>query len=239
MSIVTEILTNEQIHDLWGAGFTVLPRLVDPFELPQHLIPRGMVYQWNETPDQPGWRPVPYQRHDGYFGPAGMAGDIELSGLHLCEQAAAKREEAIEKARAKAHSAAMDWRDKTAADGFSGHVRTARQTIVGDLEDDEIVKVGEQATPYLTTTKTIETTTQVPMDMLPHMTAVFNERDRLSADVVLPDRTLKPGPIADRFYAAVDADKGAPWWPTLYAILLPIAVENVRNSLKSQESSDE
>ena len=44
--------------------------------------------------------------------------------------------------------------------------------------------------------------------------------------------TLKPGKIADLFHAAVEDNErdgtSFQWWPTLRAILLPMAVDNVR-----------
>jgi len=67
--------------------------------------------------------------------------------------------------------------------------------------------------------------------MTPYMGQIFAERDRLKEEILLPDRNLKPGAIADKFYRAIDHNPEAPWWPTLHAILLPIAIENVRRSL--------
>jgi hypothetical protein len=69
------------------------------FEVPEEIIPAGMVYQWFRTevygmPDtnrraqraeRNGWRPVPASRHDGLFMPPGHQGAIELEGQRLYE----------------------------------------------------------------------------------------------------------------------------------------------------------
>lgn len=226
--------TFQQIQDLWGLGFTVSRRNADPFEIEQRLIPRGRSYQWNDRPDQDGWRPVPFSRHPGVFAPWGTGGDepIVVGGLYLCERPEQQVIDAREEARRAASKQVTDWAKGVADFGFSGSVR------VGDAVSDVGLSDGSASRHdgYTTRNKTIETTVKVPMAMLPHMGAVYAERDRLVGEVVLPDRTLKPGPVADAFYSAVDADKSAPWWPTLHAILLPIAVENVRKFLKETEN---
>jgi hypothetical protein len=249
MGLVTEILTYDQLHDLWGAGYTIVRRPVDRYEVDQKLVPAGKVYQWNPVKSdgldvkQPeGWTPVPYSRHEGVFAPWGMPGNIEFGGLALCEKDKEQAEEFHRASHAKAHQNVEDWLNKTGA-SFSGGVTVGADTkVVGDkdlarkISGIEISEDGEMA--QVGATKTIETIVRIPGDMTPHIAAIFAERDRLEAEVVRKDRTLVPGPIADKFYEAIDANKGAPWWPTLRAILLPIAVDNVRASLK-KEPTDE
>lgn len=235
MSSVTEILTTDQIHDLWGAGYTILPRNrhPDPFFVPQEMVPRGRSYQWwhlvhdkfHFERRNSGWAAVPASRHDGYFMPFGHVGDIEVNGLGLFEKSWFEVDQEQTKNTAAALELIEEWRKKTGA-LFSGDIKVgSEKTFIGEhvatfARDDG--------------TKTIETTTAIPKDMVPHMSAIFDERDRLRNEIVLPDRSLKSGDIADQFYIAIDADKSLPWWPTLHAILLPIAIENVRKSLKEE-----
>jgi hypothetical protein len=248
MSLVTEILTYDQIHDLWGAGFTIVRRNSDPFEIDAELIPLGMSYQWNPiTPDglrveQEGWKPVPYSRHPGVFAPWGMSGFITRDGLALEEKPQVVVDLHRGAARAAAERQVSDWADKAAADGLSGSARIGTQTKPDMLDtlEQRILRSGDIGVGYVErlSTKTVETTAKIPADMFEHMADIFAERDRLEAEVVRKDRTLKPGLIADRFYAEIDADKGAPWWPTLRAIILPIAIDNVRANLK-KDTPDE
>lgn len=233
MSAVTDILTTDQLHDLWSAGYTITLRLRDPFEIPAHLVPRGVSYQWNPIQPDPevkhhasGWSPVPYSRHEGFFAPWGAPGDIQIGGLALCEKSTEAVTDLKRQAMRAAEKQVEDWAAKAGEDGLVGSVRI----VSGDGTEVRERSVGD--TYERPTSRTIETTVKVPKDMTQHMAAVFDERDRLENEIVQPDRTLKPGPIADKFYAAMEEDPGAPWWPTLKAIILPIAIENVRAKLK-------
>jgi hypothetical protein len=73
----------------------------DPYEIPEHLIPKGWRYQWNAisvvgnkdvvmdqsmTMFENGWRPVPAQRHPGVFVPHGTTGEIVRGGQRLEER---------------------------------------------------------------------------------------------------------------------------------------------------------
>jgi hypothetical protein len=239
MSLVSEIITQDQIQDLWGCGFTIVARNrhPDPFYVSPEMVPQGRSYQWwhlvhdkfhFERPKDAmssGWAPVPASRHDGYFMPFGHTGDIEVYGLGLFEKSKVE----VDAERAQSKAAALkhvdDWMKETGAE-FSGHF------AVGEA----ITDVGERSLFVVPQTKTLETTTKVPKDMFDRMADIFEERDRLKAELLTPDRFLKPGEIADKFYAAIEEDQSLPWWPTLHAILLPIAIENVRRKTKSQES---
>jgi hypothetical protein len=252
MSIVTKILTYNQIQDLWGAGYTIVRRNRDPFDVDPKLIPAGMAYQWNPILLDVGvkfnvdeaWKPVPFSRHEGVFGPWGMQGDIYRDGLMLFEKPKVDVDAGLQRSRAKAEQNVTDWVSKNAALGITGHVNVGSQTELGKLDTLKEIKVGDVAISddgemaQVGSTKTIETIVQIPRDMVPHMAAIFTERDRLEAEVVRKDRTLAPGPIADKFYAEIDANKAAPWWPTLRAILLPIAVDNVRANLKKDHTDE-
>jgi hypothetical protein len=240
MSLVTEILTYDQIQDLWGAGYTIVKRPADPFEVDPKIIPHGMAYQWNDTPEKPGWSPVLFSDHDGVFGPVGMTGYVYRDNLFLCKRPKAEVETELKRNAARANVLVDGWVQRTAELGITGAVRTVAQDSDGKFEVQLEKQVGAAVTDAveIPRTRTIETTVGIPRDMTPHIATIFKERDRLEAEVVRKDRTLAPGPIADKFYAAIEADKGAPWWPTLRAILLPIAVDNVRKSLR-EEKTDE
>ena len=87
------------------------------------------------------------------------------------------------------------------------------------------------------TTKTVEMVSKVPKDMLEHIDAIFTERDAIRDRTVRADRTLDPDSVITRdFYNEIERDKGAPWWPTLNAIILPYAIEAVRHRLKESTS---
>lgn len=245
MSSPTDILTEGQIASLWRAGFTIAKRQSDPFEIDPKLIPRGMAYQWNDTGrENPGWREVPFNRHPGVFGPWDAQGSVEIGNLYLCERPKADVDKAADEAHAKAYQNVTDWISNQGGAGFTGSVVIGGQTRLGVLDsikelnvgDVEVSKDGDMA--QVGATKTIETIVAIPRDMIQYVADIFKERDRLEAEVVRKDRTLVPGPIADKFYATIEVQDGAQWWPTLRAILLPIAIDNVREALK-KETTDE
>lgn len=241
MSLVSEIITQDQIQDLWGCGFTIVARRQhpDPFFVPQEMVPQGRSYQWwhlihdkfhfhRDGGNFSGWAPVPASRHDGYFMPFGHTGDIEVNGLGLFEKSKFEVDQERKEQTSVAYKKVDDWIKNTGAE-FSGSVR------IGDAALD----VGDEPRDVFASSKskTLETTVKIPKEMVPHMAAIFAERDRLKDEIVLPDRSIMPGPLADKFYAAVEEDKSLPWWPTLHAILLPIAIENVRKGLKQETKS--
>ncbi len=173
MKPVREIVSREIIDDLWGAGYTILPRRrgVDPFDMPAEMVPQGRSYQWmhlvhdkfhfeGKNGQGLGWAPVPASRHDGYFMPAGHVGDIEVNGLGLFEKP--KFEVDAERAEQTAQAKKMvdDWGKKNSA-LFDGHV------LVGT----DRVEIG--------TTKTFEDATKIPRELTPYIAQIFEERDRL------------------------------------------------------------
>lgn len=235
---VFDYVSEDAIQDLWSIGYTVIKRPGgDPFHVPAEMLPHGRRYQWwhlvhdrahfqRKDGVQPsGWAPVPASRHDGYFMPFGHIGDIEVGGLGLFEKSKFEVDQELASNVAAARKQVDDWVVKTGAN-FSGNV------TVGDVTET----VGEEARDIfaISKSKTIETRVRLPEDMIPHMAAIFEERDRLKDEMVNADRSLKPGVAADKFYAAMDADPAAPWWPTLHAILLPTAIENVRAKLRKE-----
>ena len=82
---------------------------VDPFEFPQTFVPEGWEYQWCAVSSygnaeimrtqnlefyQNGWRPVPAERHDGFFLQRGHKGEIVVRGQLLMERPKAMCDEA-------------------------------------------------------------------------------------------------------------------------------------------------
>lgn len=74
---------------------------VDPFRVPQDIIPEGMTYQWNAVTVMGNadvvldktmgyyenhWRAVPAERHPGMFLPYGSTGSIIRGGMRLEER---------------------------------------------------------------------------------------------------------------------------------------------------------
>lgn len=233
MATVRDILTTDLIEALWEAGYTILPRHrgSDPFEIEQRFIPRDRSYQWFHLVhdrirfERTGWVPVAASRHDGYFMPAGHVGNIEVKGLGLFEKPRDEVEAELNANEDKAYKLVDDWA-KRHADLISGQVKVGG-AVRNIGSDEKFHDTFENAS-----TKTIDTTVGIPSDMVEFLSEVYAERDRLEAEVVMKDRTLKPGKVADLFYAALEDNTrdGTPfqWWPTLRAILLPMAVDNVR-----------
>lgn len=251
MSAVTEIITSDDIHDLWGAGYTILPRKrhPDPFHVPPEMVPQGRSYQWwhlvhdkfhfhRDGTSSSGWSPVPASRHDGYFMPFGHVGDIEVSGLGLFEKPKFEVDQERAQQVADAHQQVQDWADRNG--GFTGGARVVgmgqTEAVVTNVDVEKGIETHVD-TIERPKDRVIELVSEIPRTMFSHMEAIFAERDRLKNEVVQQDLSLKTGPIADKFYAAIEADQSLPWWPTLHAILLPIAIENVRKSLKQEKRS--
>lgn len=176
-----QIIGRDSIDELWGEGFTVVPR-ISALEFPEHIVPRGMAYQWNaksvfgdktivsigETPQ--GWSPVPASRHPGMFAPYGYEGNIETGGLILCE----RPKEDVEASRAdqgkQAEKLIDDWAKKYGGDGVTGTVR------VGYDESAKHQSVGEIEHIHQT---------KIPRELMPYISEIFAERDHLLADVYL------------------------------------------------------
>jgi len=253
MSVVADIITTDQLHELWGCGFTVVERWVhpsDPFHADPRIIPANRSYQWLPiksdelvTFKPEGWRPVAYSDHEGFFAPYGTPGDIEVQGMVLCWKP--KKDVEVERAkeRSKALDQEMGWARRFSDFGITVGARTVLfgdETKVHEVnisEGGEVSSSDSVADVYADRQeKTLETTVAIPKDKQQHIPAIFAERDRIEREWVRPDRSLAPGKITDEFYAAVDKDPAAPWWPTLRAIILPYAIEAVRAKLK--ESTD-
>ncbi len=236
MKPVREVVAREVIDDLWGAGYTILPRRrhPDPFFVPDDMVPQSRSYQWmhlvhdkalfesNKGALPNAWAPVPASRHDGYFLPAGHVGDIEVNGLGLFEKPKFEVEQEHANNIAAAHKQVDDWKDKWGGQ-FSGEVSVSgERTAIGE-------------------TKTFEDTTAIPRDMIPYIAEIFDERDKISNEYASGNRdgtwTADLAEISVKMYSAVSYDVVSPRWPMLNAIILPYAIKNIRNRIK-QESSN-
>ena len=145
MSVVSEIITQDQIQDLWGCGFTIVARQrgADPFYVPQEMVPQGRSYQWwhlvhdkfhfHRDGGSSGWSPVPASRHDGWFMPFGHVGDIEVGGLGLFEKSKIEVDQERAAQVVAAHKPVADWIDKNAALGLTGEVRFG--DVAMDVDD--------------------------------------------------------------------------------------------------------
>ena len=237
MSLLSDILSTEQIDELYAAGFAVIPRGGDPFEIPPALIKPDWVYQWNERPSE-GWHWVKHEEHPGWFAPPGTSGPIVVSRLGLFRKLKTEVEEFHRENRKKVTDQLEAWSDRFGM--FTGGA-TVLQT-----DGEEVVRTNVVAgkgvdvkieTYERPTTKTVEMVSKVPKDMLEHIDAIFAERDAIRDRTVRADRTLDPDSVITRdFYNEIERDKGAPWWPTLNAIILPYAIEAVRHRLKESTS---
>jgi hypothetical protein len=244
MQPLHEILSGTVLSELWERGYTVVPRLRDPFELPAELIPGGWSYQWNAEKGK-DWFSVLHQDHPGIFAPIGASGPVEVGGLFLQRKSKDKVDNTPEHSRKRSQQQLEAWADRFGM--FVGGA-TILQTRGEEVVRTEITAGGGIETKIETLerpqTKTVELVSKLPKDMIEHVDAIFTERDRLVEEMTDqvngrqylhtysddPDRQK----MLDEFYDAMQADKGAPWWPTLHAIILPYAIEAVRQQLKEK-----
>lgn len=237
------------VQALWDAGLSVVPRRGgDQFEIHPSLVPGGWSYQWNTTPAEGDWRAVSHEDHPGIFAPLGASGPINLDGLWLVKKkgdiAEQVRREQVQKSRERLES----WADRFGM--FTGGA-TMLQTDGEEVVRTEIaagkgVEV-KRETFERPATKTVELTTKIPKDMLAYIDQIFAERDRIVGELLVEedgrprwrdDATPKSQAIIRQFWEAVRVDMGAPWWPTLHAIILPYAIDNVRKAIFQPNQSE-
>lgn len=247
MSLLSEILSADQLDELYRSGFAVIPRHDDPFELPAAQIKPDWSYQWSASGIE-GWYAVQHQDHPGWFAPPGTTGPVRVHGNYLCRKLKSEVEEFHRKNRRKAEKLVEDWADKYGA--FVGGATTLQtdgeEVVRTSIVAGKGVKVNTEKFER-PATKTVELTTKIPKDMLAYIDPIFAERDRIVAELIteedgLPrwreDLAPQYQPIAKRFWEAVGADKAAPWWPTLHAIILPYAIDNVRKAVFQPNQSE-
>lgn len=220
------MIAQDTIKELWDSGFTLTRRLQDPTQIPAADIPMGRAYQWmhlvhDKLHIDTGWAPVPYDRHPGRFAPWGTEGNIEWNGLGLFEKPKFEIDAEHAANHAKAHQNVEDWKDRVGAE-FSGHVK------VGTSRDDaKVVDVGN---------KTVENVTAIPADMVMHMREIFAERDRIGQVFAANPEDPEVAEFGTAYTRRMAENPGALKWPTLNAIILPVAIKNIRNKLNVGET---
>src|SRR5438132_5865414 len=113
MSLLSEILSAEQIDELCSAGYRIIPRGSDPFEIPAALIRPDWSYQWNMEAIE-GWHWVHYEDHPGLFAPPDTIGPVVMrgTGLGLFRKLKAEVDEFHRQNRMKAQKQLEDWADR-------------------------------------------------------------------------------------------------------------------------------
>lgn len=191
MKPITSI-SAQAIHDLWGEGFTVIPRLSDPF--PEVTAPDGLVYQWNLIGEkvQGGWSPVPIERHPGIFAPYGTTGEISLRGMALEEKPVELVENFHQEVRRKAQKNVDNWFERQSAAGFSGQVAVAdgrggKQTEIGSAGEGEVNQ------------------TKIPLDLIPYIAILLKQRDAIVAEFTraTPELIVTPSLRAHAMESAI------------------------------------
>lgn len=157
------------LDDLWGEGFTVVPRHRDPLHVPPEIVPHGMSYQWNLASDHDvmvlaGWVDVDYTRHPGLFGPYGFHGPVTHGGLVLMEKPGAheaERKRQIEAVRKQEG----DWAKRFEANGIEGGARVVEPGG----------NVREIGTPFA------QQATKIPRELMGRVGELFGIRDQIIA----------------------------------------------------------
>jgi hypothetical protein len=128
-----------------------------------------------------------------------------------------------------------DWQERYGGQ-FSGSVVIAVQTELGKMDTVKTIKIGA--------TKTIENTTAIPKDMVPYISQIFEERDRLYNDLV---GKWNSGQKLDSWQDAIrksyelqlSMTPEALLGPTLNRLIAPTAIENVRKRITEEATSGE
>lgn len=231
----TDAIGKAVLKWLWDLGFRITTRnVVDPFDIHPSIVPGGWSYQWNTESAAVGWELVYHHEHPGYFAPLGTEdGPVVVGGLYLVKKKGDAAGEERKHAVRRSHEQLEGWADRFGM--FTGGA-TMLQTDGEEVVRTEIaagkgVEV-KRETFERPATKTVDLTSKIPRDMVAYIDQIFAERDRLVGEIVQPDQTLLLGhEITDRFYDVIENDKAAPWWPTLHAIILPYAIDNVRKAV--------
>lgn len=242
MSEASEEFFRSVIVTLWDMGYSVVPRnMRDPFEILPALIPGGWSYQWNSEPASGDWSPVLHESHPGIFAPLGESGPITFGCLWLVKKKGDLAEEMRREQVKKSREQLERWADRFGM--FTGGATTLQtdgeEVVRTDIVAGKGVEVRTESFER-PATKTVELTTKIPKDMIAYIDQIFAERDRIVGELLVEedgrprwrdDAAPEYQPIAREFWAAVGADRGAPWWPTLHAIILPFAIKNVRKAV--------
>lgn len=177
----------QPIQNLWGMGYTVVPRKSFNRLYDEVQAPMGMAYQWLDRSEADGWKPVAHERYPGMFAPIGTGGDISHGDLYLMERPAKEVEAFHQAAHAKARKNVEDWYARQQAAGFTGSV-----TILGESSE-----VGSQSAEVNEIGETIVARTQIPPDLHPYLPELLDERDRLVAAATKASMETLTGIVPD------------------------------------------
>lgn len=179
-----KVLSDQAIHDLWGIGFTIVPRVdsAKVYDLAAGAAPSGMAYQWNADRETKGWKNVPASRHPGLFTPYCVSGDIEVGGLWLMERPKAEVDAFHAASHAKARKNVDDWYARTGSAGFTGGVTVLTEGSSG--REAEVAQIGGGESSR----------TKIPMDLFDHLPALLAERDKILEEKI---KICAPLPISN------------------------------------------
>lgn len=239
------VISTQQVADLWERGYAVIPRSLfgrDPYAIADAIKRPGMAQQWGDKPRKAeylaqGWRMVVNEAWPGLFSPYGAVGDVEVDGLILMQ----KPQHEVDRVHAQNHAQAQknvdDWIDRQRAAGFSveimQNVSTDSDAVGPDPSLSEAANNGGMILHKKDGIPTVDTTVGIPRDMMPYVSEILKERDRLCEECVAGSHD----DLVDQYDAALKANPQAPKWPTLRAIAMPKAIANVRAKLKAQEGA--
>jgi hypothetical protein len=238
-----DYISRDQLQDMWGAGFTVIRRNTfghDVYELADRVKRPGMARQWVDAADvekfkADAWRQIYCESYPGLFAPFGYIGPVEIGGLFLFECPQHRVDKAKKSAEAAAHKLVTDWEEKWGGH-FSGEVTVAGQTELGKLDTLQTTKIGA--------TKTIENITAIPRDFIPYIGRIFEERDALYNDLVEKwnsgqELTAWQDSIRKAYNVQLAFNKDSPLQPTLNALIMPTAIDNIRKRITEEAGSAE
>jgi len=256
------ILTPDQIAQLWERGYTVIPRTLfgrDPYAVADAIQRPGMAQQWGDKAKVAeyranGWRMVTNEAWPGLFAPYGAVGDVEIDQLVLMHKPQHQIDRVAAANRAKAHQNIRDWEQRQRDAGFSVEINQydpnvdysdqsvgtpMGDTFSGNAGPDpdlsDVANNGGMLIHKKGGAPTIDTTVDIPRNLMPHVKDILAERDALCQEAVNGEHD----DIVASYDKALKENPHAPKWPTLRAIAMPKAIERIRAKLKAQEGTDD
>lgn len=229
------VFSKEMLDSLWENGLTVTRRMADPTNFRPDEIPAGRAYQWMHLEHDrimytnTGWAPVMNERHPGRFAPWGEPGQCTWNDLGLFDKPKAEVEAELAANAAKAHQNVADAVARMTENGFTGSI-----TMVTDHPTGRGVKeiaVGD--------TKTFENVTKIPREMMPYISQIFDERDRLCREWSEGSQIQELKEVEQKYESALRADPATPKWPLLHSLVLPVAIENIRKFIREKTGDND
>lgn len=183
---LTIMIGVEAAKKLFDAGYVVVRRPGDPYELPLSAIPKDRSYQWFHMEHDKfhfigadgqyslGWAPVDVRRHPGYFAPINSSGHAIVNGLGLFEKPKFEvRREQQEYIDASRRQSEQFFHGK----GFSGGV-TILEESGGSKQPHKGGAVRMDVDPDGPSTQSA-----IPVDLVYHLPKLMAERDRIYVEI--------------------------------------------------------